>query len=172
MTTIRTIVRGIDSISDWAAKTIRWFLVALMLVMVYEITMRYAFGAPTMWAFETAMMLGAVVFSWGWSCAQRRQAHVRIDVLYTHLSPRQKAIIDVVGDSLIYIPLAVGLTYVSATAAWEAWKVGEVMTETYWYPPATPLRVMVTLAFGLFAIQSGPQLFRDLYLLIRNKPYD
>lgn len=172
MRTIRAVVRLIDSSSDWGGKTVRWVCVVLMVVMGYEIILRHVFGAPTMWAFETSIMLGAVIFSWSWAYAQRYQAHIRIDLIYIHLSPKQKAIIDVVGDLLIYLPIAIGLTYISAVWTWNAWEIGEVMVETYWYPPAAPLRTVVTMAFGLFALQGGAQLIRDLYLLITSKPYD
>jgi TRAP-type mannitol/chloroaromatic compound transport system permease small subunit len=46
------------------------------------------------------------------------------------------------------------------------------MPITGWYPPAGPLRTIVLLGLALFALQGFAQFIRDLYLLIRGKPYD
>ncbi len=167
-----TALRVIDAISDWSGRIIRWLVVFLVVVVTTEVTMRYVFNRPTMWAFETSIMLGAAIYAMAWSYAQRHRAHVRVDVLYTHLSPRKKAIIDVVGYSLFFVPLIFILVDASITNAWEAWVARERMEKTFWYPPATPLRTVVALGFVLLALQGAAQLFRDFYFLVRNKPYD
>ena len=169
---MRTIVRVIDAISEWTGKATRWLCVALVGVMTFEVIMRYVFNAPTIWAPETSMMLGATIFAVGWAYIHRHQAHVRVDVIYRLLSPRQRAIIDVVFTLLFLFPFVIILTYYAADKMWQSWAIGEKMIETYWYPPAGPLRTVVFLGFFFLALQSVAGFIRDLYLLVRNKPYD
>ncbi len=166
---MRIIVRAIDSISEWTGKTIRWACVALVLVLVYEVTARYVFNAPTIWAHETSCMLGGTIVALGWAYTHRHHGHVRVDVLYMHLSPRGKAIVDVLCASFLLFPLLAILIYMAADFMWVAWLRGEVLIESYWYPPSGPIRTVTLLGLCLFAFQGVAQFIRDLYLLIRNK---
>jgi len=169
---MRAILRLIDSLSEWTGKTARWLCVLLILVMTYEVVMRYAFNAPTLWGYETSMMIGAALYSLAWAHTHRHHGHVRVDVFYTHLSPKGKALVDVIGDLLFFTPLVLIFIYASAFWTWRAWSIGEKSVETYWYPPIAPLRTVVLIGFCLFGLQGGAQLIRDIYFLIRNKPYD
>ena len=108
----------------------------------------------------------------GWSYTHRYHGHVRVDVIYTHLPTRGKAIIDVVCFIILFLPLLLVLIYASADKALNAWEMGEQLTEGYWYPPAGPIRTVMVIGLFLFALQGVAHFIRDLHLLIRNKVYD
>jgi len=167
---VRTIIRVIDSISEGTGRVARWVCVALVIALCYEVTARYGFGAPTIWAHVTSCMLGGTIVALGWAYTHKHHGHVRVDVFYTHLSPRRKAIVDVVGGLLFFFPLLIVYVYVAVGEVWFSWSTGEVLLESYWYPPATPIRTVFALGLFLFALQGVAQFIRDLYLLIRNKP--
>jgi len=167
---VRTIARVIDSISEGMGKAIQWACVALVIVLCYEVTARYGFNAPTIWAHETSCMLGGAIVALGWAYTHKHHGHVRVDVFYTHLSPRGKAITDVVGALLFLFPLLIVLIYAAADQVWFSWSMGEKLIESYWYPPAYPIRTVLVLGLSLFALQGMAQFIRDLYVLIRNKP--
>ncbi len=166
---MRAIVRVIDSISEYTGKVICWACVALIVVLVYEVTARYVFNAPTIWAHETSCMLGGTIVALGWAYTHRHHGHVRVDVFYMHLSPRGKAITDVLCAFFLLFPLLAILAYTAAEFMWVAWSKGEVLIESYWYPPSGPIRTVTFLGLCLFAFQGVTQFIRDLYLLIRNK---
>jgi len=149
-----------------------WLAVALIAVMTYEVTMRFAFNAPTMWGYETAMMLGGVLAILAWSYVHRHDAHLRVDVLYRLLPHKGRAIIDVIGALLCFFPLVILLSHASIVWAWESWATKEKMVETYWYPPAGPFRTLVAIGVILFLLQGTIQFIRDSYFLIRGKSFD
>lgn len=162
---MRTIVRFIDSVSGYAGGLAKWFCYVLILVIVYDVTMRYLFSAPTMWAFETAMMLGGSLYGLAFAYTHRYHGHVRVDVLYVRLSSRTKAIIDIIGTLFLFFPLLGFLINTSFAMTWRAWAVGETSDITYWYPPLAPFRTMVLIGFCLLALQTMAQFIRDLYAL-------
>jgi len=166
---MRSILRLIDSISEWTGKTIRWLCVALVIVLLYDVIMRYVFGAATIWAYETAVMVGATIYVMGWAYVHRHHGHVRVDVLYTHLSSRGKAIIDIICGLFFLLPLLIILIDAAVSYTWRSWLIGERLAETFWYPPAAPFRTMIVVGLFLFILQSVAQIIRDLYLLARNK---
>lgn len=166
---MRNIVRVIDNISEYTGMVVRWACLALVLVLCFEVTARYVFNAPTMWSFETASMLGGTIAVLGWSYTHKHGGHVRVDVFYTHLSPRGKAILDVTLSLLFFFPLLFSLTYIAWDRMWFSWSMGEVMARSNWYPITGPIRTVVVLGLFLFALQGVAQFLRDLYRLTRNQ---
>jgi len=166
---MRTIVRVIDSISEYSGKVVRWACLALVLMLCYEVAARYVFNAPTSWAFEASSMLGGTIAVLGWSYTHRHGGHVRVDVFYSHLSPRGKAILDIALSLLFFFPLLLALAYIAWDRMWFSWSMSEVMARGNWYPPTGPIRTIVVLGLCLFALQGMAQFIRDLYRLIRNQ---
>jgi len=169
---MRKVPSVIDSISRYTAELLKWFCYALILVIVYDVIMRYVFDAPTLWAFETAYMLGGAIFVLGFAYTHYYRAHVRVDVFYSRLSPRRRAIIDVFGTLFFFFPLLVLLVSGSFSLMWRAWSIGEISIVTNLFPPLAPFRTVVFIGFSLFTLQAIAQFTRDLYVLVRNKPYD
>ena len=169
---MRTTLRVIDFISAWTGRLISPLCVALVLVLCYEVTVRYAFNAPTMWAHELSMMMGGTIIVLGLAYTHHHDKHVRIDVLYMHLSPRGKAINDIICALIFLFPLLIVLTITAVDWMQFSWKMGEVSIFSHWYPPAGPSRTIVLVGFSLFALQGAARFIRDSYLLIRNKTYD
>jgi TRAP-type mannitol/chloroaromatic compound transport system permease small subunit len=169
---MRATLRVVDAISEWIAKVISWLAVALVLVLVFDVTERYVFGGATVWAYETAVMLGGTIYVMGWCYVHRMREHIRVDVFYVHFSPRVQVIIDIVGTLLFLLPLLYVMIDTSIYYMVRAWKIDEVLAETFWYPPAGPFRTMVVVGLFLFTLQVMAHLIRDFYQLARNKAYD
>ncbi len=169
---MKAILRTIDAINDGVGKVARWLCPALVLLITLEVTRRFVFNAPSMWAFETAMMLGATIYVFGWAYVHRHRAHVRVDVFYVRLPRRMRALIDVLGNIFIFFPFIVMFTIAAIDRTQYAWAVNEKMEETVWYPPLAPLRTVIAIALILLLFQGAANFIRDLHLLIKNKPYD
>jgi TRAP-type mannitol/chloroaromatic compound transport system permease small subunit len=166
---MRTAVKTIESISEWSGKVMRWACVVLILVLCFEVTARYVFDAPTMWAYEVGTMLGTTIVAMGWAYTHWRHGHVRIDIFYARLSPRGKALIDVICSLVLFFPLLIILMYNATDHVWFAWTKGETLGESYWYPPAFPIRTVLLLGLMLFFLQGIAQFIRDLFVLLRKE---
>lgn len=169
---MRKVLRIIDTINDSVGSAARWLCPALVLLITLEVTRRFVFNAPSMWAFETAMMIGATLYVFGWTYVHRHRAHVRVDVFYSHLPRRLQALVDVLGNLFIFFPFIIMFTIAAIDKAQYAWAVNEKMEETVWYPPFAPLRTLVAIALILLVFQGAANFIRDFHFLIRNRPYD
>ena len=169
---MKKVLRVADFISDGMGRTARWLAVVLVGLITLEVTMRYVFDSPTMWNYETSTMVGGSMVALAWAYAHRHHSHIRVDVFYSRLAPRAKAVVDVVGTLLFFFPLI--FTFVGTSIVWakDSWVTGEVSIDSYWYPPLAPFRTVVAIGFILLAVQGIAQFTRDFYLLIRNKAYD
>jgi len=169
---MKAIVRLIDTVSEYTGRTALWLSIALVLVLTYETTARYVFNSPTQWAFETSYMIGATLAVLGWSYTHRHRGHIRVDVFYTRLPARGKAIVDVASSFIFLFPLLTVLIYTAYTSMMFSWKLHEKLTESSFLPPAGPIKTVLLLGICLFALQCIAQFIRDIYVLTRNKAYD
>ena len=167
---MRIVVRIIDFISEWTGSLARWLGAFIVIVLVYESVARFVFNAPTIWAYETASMLGVAFIVLGLAYTHRHHAHIRIDVLYSRVSPRGKVIIDLICTLLLFFPLMILITRAAAQWALDALTMHEKMLMSFWMPPASPIRVTVFLGLALFTIQGVAEFIRDIYFLIKAKP--
>lgn len=167
---MKKVLSVIDSVSVYTAEVMKWFCYALVLIVVFEVIMRYVFNDPTIWGYETAIMVGGTIYVMAWSYTHSRHRHVRVDIVYAHLSLRAKAGVDAIGTLFFLLPLMIILTYTSGKWALRAWEINEKSIETYWYPPFAPFRTIILIGFCLFTLQTIVQLIRDFHFVIRNKP--
>jgi len=67
-------------------------------ISFYEIVMRYAFNAPTIWVHETATFVGGALFVLGGSYALATNRHVRVVLLYDYVSDRTRIFLNILWD--------------------------------------------------------------------------
>ncbi|MHA1813531.1 MAG: TRAP transporter small permease subunit [Candidatus Thorarchaeota archaeon] len=168
---MRQLLSTFDAISEHTGRASAYLCPALVVILSYEVVMRYAFGHPTMWAHLTSMMVGGSIVCLGLAYTHLHKSHIRIDVIYTKLSRRQRALIDVVLTIVLLVPLLLAFMKTSFTWMIQSWASGEVRTESFWYPPAAPFRTVVFVGWVLFALQCLCQFVRDLYLLAKGESH-
>jgi len=108
----------------------------------------------------------------GWSYDYLLDYHTRVDLFYRNISPRKKALINVISSLFLFFPLVGALLKISITWAIRAWRINETMISTFWYPPAAPYRTIFALGMLFLAMQGVSNFVRDLYFVIRGEPLD
>ena len=164
---MRKTVHILDSISQWSGRVICVFCLTLVLLLTYEVFMRYVLNSPTIFSYEVATMMGFTIGAGGLAYTHLHHGHVRVDVFWRLLSPRGKAIADIVGSLIFFFPLIITVTYFSAAWTQVSFIDHEVMTKTYLYPPAWPVRAVMALGFFMFIPQGISKFIRDVYTVKR-----
>ena len=168
---MRKVFKTIDSISERAGNFASWLGLFLVLTVVYEVIARYLFNAPTIWGYEVGIALGMTLYCFGYAYTERFRGHVRVDVVYVHLSPRGKALSDAICGIIFFIPtIGLVLFYAWNKMLW-SWDVMEKSVEGYWYPPWYPLRTMIFLGFAFLFMQGLANISRALYHVIKGREY-
>ncbi|MGB2814035.1 MAG: TRAP transporter small permease subunit, partial [Dehalococcoidales bacterium] len=117
---IKRILRAIDALNERAASISSWLVAVLIGVILYEVVSRYVFNAPTQWGFGSLRMLGSAIVVLGWAYAQLLDSHIRVDFIYTRLSPRKRALVNIIGTGLFFFQLFGALTVQAGEAMWGA----------------------------------------------------
>lgn len=158
------IVRFIGALSLWSGRLGAFLVLPLVLAMVFEVVSRYAFSAPTVWAFELSYMMMGTIFLLGLSYAVLVNQHVNVDFLHQILPRRGIATIDAVGYILMAGMLA-WLTNTLVANIASVYRTGEGTGLSAWNPPIWPYRCIYALGFGLFALQCLAKAVENLLIL-------
>ncbi len=158
-------LRAIDSISIWFGRVAAVLIFPMIFSLVWEVTARYFFNAPTIWANDLSTILYGAMFMIGSAYALQRQQHIRTDWLYEKWSVRTRAMVDSTCYILLYFP---GLTIF----LWVGWKYAlrsttlqERIISSPWMPFIWPLKLCIPIATLLLLIQGVSELTKSLYAL-------
>lgn len=159
-------IEALSTATGWIAG---WLIVPMTLAVSYEVAARYAFNAPTAWAYDVTYMLFGAQFMLAAAYALLRGAHIRTDVFYEHWSPRTRATVDAVSYLLFFFPGMLFIFYASGAEAWKSWTIGERSDWTPWRPVLYPLKAMIPLSAALLLLQGFSELVKCLRV-IRGQP--
>jgi TRAP-type mannitol/chloroaromatic compound transport system permease small subunit len=144
----------IDKVSTFVGHTFSWLIVALTLLISWEVFSRYVLDSPNAWAFDGMIMLYGTLFMMSGAYTLSNNGHVRGDVLYGFFEPRTQATLDLILYFLFFIPGVVALTYAGYFYAAESWAINEHSNITADGPPVYPFKTVIPLA-GLFLLAQG-----------------
>ena len=159
---LKKIVRAIDTISHVSGRILAYSTVLAVAIITFEVVMRYVFNRPTNWGHESMTLIFGMQYILTGAYAHYVRAHVRVDVVYQALSPRNKARMDVVTSLLFFLYIGV-MTYTGWFFYWESQKIWE-LSFTDWAPPLYPVKFTVFLGCLLLLLQGFANFVRDLHL--------
>ena len=149
-----------DKITLFLSHTIKFLIPVIVLVMLYEVFVRYILFEPTMWANELSLWLAGIVYLIGGIYAMRLRCHIRIVMLYDIVSRKTQRIFDLISVIiLILYALAVvigGLP--DATMSLMTWE----RFGTFWDPPIPAvMKPLILISIVLIALQGVNNLIVD-----------
>jgi len=150
-----------DRISDFVGKAVSWLCLAMIGVLLYEISSRYLLDKPTEWAHESTTMLYGTFCIMAGVYTHLHNGHVRSEVVYQLFSPRGRAFLDVITGFLGLIIFGV-FFFVVLDFAIQSWEIGERSSKSTWAPPIYPFKSVLPVAALLIWLQSLAHLIRDI----------
>ena len=90
------LVRAIDAVVVVVGKAVAWLILPMVLSLVWEVTARYGFNAPTEWAYDMTFMLYGTFFMVGSAYTLYKKGHIRTDSYYANWSTRTQGWVDTI----------------------------------------------------------------------------
>ncbi len=131
----------------------------------YEVVARFVFNSPTNWVHESMFLMYGMQYMLAGAFAYREDQHVRVDVLYVKLSPRGKAICDIV-TSLFFFIFVGTMLWTTAKFASDSIGFGE-RSFTEWQVQYWPVKLMMPIGAALLFLQGVAKLAKDIVILKR-----
>lgn len=160
---------GVDRVSTAVGQAFAWLIVALTLLVTWEVLSRKLLSSSHPWTFDAQMMLYGVLFMMAGAYTLAKNGHVRGDVLYGFFPPRMQASIDLVLYVFFFVPGAVAMVYAGYVYAAESWAIREHSTITVDGPPLYPFKAFIPLAGALILVQGLVEIVRCVVCLRRGE---
>jgi len=155
----------IDKISTFIGQVFSWFIVALTLMISWEVFSRYALDHPHPWAFDVMIMMYGTVFMMAGAYTLSKNGHVRGDVLYGFFPPRLQAGLDLALYILFFIPGVFALAWAGYNFAAESWAISEHSNVTADGPPVYPFKTIIPIAGAFLLVQGLVEIVRCVMCL-------
>jgi len=159
------LIRTINKISKWSGAILRFFVLGIIFIVVYEIVARTVFNHATIWAQETSIFLFGTYAVLSGAYVYYLNGHVRMDVLYGRLSSRTKAIVDVFTSILVFI-FVIAFLWWSWGLALKSFNARETVGISLWAPPYYPFKFMFPLGAFLLLLQVVAKFLQDIVTAI------
>jgi TRAP-type mannitol/chloroaromatic compound transport system permease small subunit len=165
LTQLQALARRIDAFNDALGRAVAWLSLAMVLVQFAVVVMRYVFGLGSLHLQHSVVFLNAIVFLVAAAYALKDDEHVRIDIFYAKLSPRGKAVTDLVGALMFLLPFCIliwitGWPYVTAS-----WRTLEGSLEVRGLPGVFLLKSFILVYVALLAVQGVSMVARTLLVI-------
>ncbi len=169
MLLINRIVRPLELISKYAGWGVALLAMPMIGALIYEVIARYVFNRPTIWSYEITYMIYGTHFLIGSAFTLLVKGHIRIDVFYSMLPVRGRALVDVLGYLVIFFPVMIVLIVSAFDMTQEAYNTAEVSQFTPWQPLLWPFKSAMVVGFGLLGLQGFCELLKAFGNLVTGK---
>jgi TRAP-type mannitol/chloroaromatic compound transport system permease small subunit len=164
------IIRLIDTyVGELSGKIFMVLIFPLIGALTYEVIARYAFNAPTIWAYDISYMIYGSHFMLGATYCLYKGGHIRTDVFYEKFSVRWQGRVDAFLYLFFFFP---GMIYFFL-AGWEealhSWDILEESLMSPWRPALYPFKTVIPIAALLIMIQGVSELLKSIYAGLRGR---
>lgn len=152
---------SIDRFAIFIGRVTMMLIISMTSIMLYEVFLRYALEAPTLWANELTLWIGGFVFLCSGLYGMQQRSHIRIFLLYDVVPRWMQRTFDTIW-TVFFVIFAAGLVFGS-------YKQVFIVKFYYWemfgtaFDPPIPATIqpMVLIIITLVAVQAVLNLIND-----------
>lgn len=162
----------IDKLGERVGRLANLMILLSCVISATNALIRYGFDWSNNWPLELQWYLFGAAVMLGASYTFQKNEHVRVDLIYGHVSKRAQLWIDVFGVIAFLLPACILFTWLSWKAlflpSWEIWE----QSANAGGLPRYPIKFIVPLGFGILALQGLSELIKRLAALSGNAVFD
>ncbi len=163
---LKSISKIINLINEQIGKAASWLTTLLVILVCFDVTVRYIFNDTAAWIMELEWHLFALIFLLGAGYALKHNRHVRVDLFYSNFSERDKALTNLIGSIIFLIPWCILIIMFSFNYGLESWNLQEGSPDPGGLPARYLIKFSVTIGMLLLMLQ-GISVLIDSYLILK-----
>lgn len=163
---LKTLLKGIDQVSEWSGKIFVWLVIPLTVIVAYEVISRRFFNAPHIWATEVTDYIYGPHFMLVAAYTLLYKAHVSIDIIYQRFRPRVRGILDIFTYLVFFFPFCVIVFQQGIVFAKTSWALGET-SESAALTVVPLIKTVIPVTFALVLLQGLANFIRSITLAVR-----
>jgi TRAP-type mannitol/chloroaromatic compound transport system permease small subunit len=177
MRALLRISRAIDAMTEWIGSQLPWLVTILVAIGFINVVARYVgrfFNTrlTSNAVIEIQWYLFTILFFFGFAYILKHNLNVRVDFLYSSFTPRQQALVDLIGHTCFFLAFCVlGLfvTYQPVIKSWGllpngTWGTWEMSPDPDGLPRA-PIKSMIIIAFVMLLLQTFSEIVKNVGIL-------
>jgi TRAP-type mannitol/chloroaromatic compound transport system permease small subunit len=165
MNKLKKYIQFVDSMNERIGKVIAWLTLILVLIVCFDVVTRYVFQSSSVGVQEFEWHLFAVIFLMGGAYTLKHEKHVRVDIIYSRLSEKKQAVINLIGAGLFLIPFCLLIINSSIDFVWNSFIIGESSPDPGGLPARFILKAVLPIAFMFILLQGISLLFKSILIL-------
>jgi len=150
---------AIDWLSEQLGQWLKWLVLFSSLISAFNALMRYTIHYSSNAWLEIQWYMFGAMFLLAAGYALKHEEHVRVDVFYSQMTPKQQAWVDVVGGIVFLMPIAVLIAWMSIPMVVNSFRIMEHSSDPggllRW-----PIKIMVPIGFALLALQGVAEIIK------------
>ena len=157
---IRAFVRVVDAFNRRVGRFAMYLIFAMLAVLLYS-SISKTFFTPSIWTLESAQFLMVAYFLLGGAYSMQLDAHVRMDLAYSHWSPRTRALVDAITVFMLIFYLV--LLLIGGISSTQYALEYQETSYSAWSPYMAPIKVVMCFGIALMLLQAIATFFKDFY---------
>jgi len=153
-------VKYVDAISIKIGRAVMYLIFAMIGVLLLGALTRNVLHMPLSWTVEMAQFIITAYYIAGGAYSMILREHVRMDLIYEHLSEKTRAKVDVVTTFFLVFYLVV-LLFGSVSSTMYAIEYGQ-RNFSQWNPSMIPIKIIMVAGIFLMILESVAVFFKDL----------
>ena len=150
---------GIDALSEWIGQWLKWLVLFSSLISAFNALMRYTIHYSSNAWLEIQWYMFGAMFLLAAGYALKHEEHVRVDVFFSKMTPRQQAWLDVFGGILFLMPTALIIAWMSIPMVRNSIAIMEHSSDPggllRW-----PIKICIPLGFVFLGIQGIAEIIK------------
>ena len=168
---IKNLINAIDTLNEAIGRAASWLVLAMVLLICYDVAMRYFFHQGSVALQELEWHLFALIFLLGSAYTLKYDNHVRVDILYQsqYLSNEHRALINIFGILFFLLPFCVLILITTWPFVENAYYYLEGSPDPGGLPYRYLLKGSILVAFTLLILQGLAELLRNYLILTKQE---
>ena len=171
MIQLNPLIRLIEKISWRSGQWVSWLTSILVVIICFDVVFRYSFNSTRAWITELEWHLFAATFLIGSAYTFKENAHVRVDLFYSTLSPVRKAWINLLGCLFFLLPWCGIIVRAAYKYAMNSFRINETSPDPGGLPGRWLIKFVIVIGFTLLFLQGLAILFKSLQVIFGKRTY-
>lgn len=161
------ISKVIDRVNEFIGKAVSWLILVSILISAGNAVIRKMFNESSNAWLELQWYLFGAAFLLAAAYTLKQNEHIRVDLVYGHLSRRAQHWIDLLGHIVFLMPFALLMVFYLFPYAVLSFRSGEMSTNAggliIW-----PAKAMLLIGFFLLAWQGVSEIIKKIAVMLGN----
>ena len=162
------IISIIDAFTECTGKFISIFVIILVLLVGYDVSMRYLFNSGSIAIPELAWHLFSIILLLGSAYTLKHDEHVRLDIFYSSklINDKVRIWFDVLGTLLILLPFCLLIIVSAWPFVTQAYIHNEISPDPGGLPARWLIKAVIPLGFFFLLIQGIAEVLKKLLIAL------